>query len=341
MKLPKKKRVLYAFQGTGNGHAARALEIVPILKEYAEVDVLVSGSQSEVRLKDSVKYQYRGLVFYYSKKGGVNYLKTLFSNNLLRLIKEIFQVPIWQYDLVINDFEAVTAWSSKMRKIPIISLSHQAAFLSPNSPRPSKKSFWGELILRHYAPTKNHLAFHFSSYDQFIFSPVIRADIRAAKVSNLGHYTVYLPAYADDKLVRLLQKITGVHWHLFSRKAKENRAEGNVIIKAICAQEFAKSMASSAGLLCSAGFEGPSEALFLGKKLFVIPIKGQYEQYCNASALAALGVPTLYQLNEKSLVTVRDWVKGEQDIKVSFPDQTREMLAREIFAPEKFKALTE
>ena len=37
-------KVLYAFQGTGNGHIARAQEIIPILKKYAEVDILISHS---------------------------------------------------------------------------------------------------------------------------------------------------------------------------------------------------------------------------------------------------------------------------------------------------------
>ncbi len=142
-------------------------------------------------------------------------------------------------------------------------------------------------------------------------------------------------------MIGILKNITEVEWQLFSPKAKTNRREANVAIKAICAQEFTKSMSSSAGLLCSAGFEGPSEALYLGKKLLVIPIKGQYEQYCNASALAQLGVPVLKELNLKNLVALKDWVEKEQNIRVNFPNNTREILASEIFADEKFRALTE
>jgi uncharacterized protein (TIGR00661 family) len=340
VRLPKKIKILYAFQGTGNGHAARASEIIPLLEEFAEVDILISGNQSQVKLSRPIKYNYRGLVFYYTNRGGVSYLKTLFKNNLIRLSKKLIKVPVAQYDLVINDFEAITAWSCKLRKKPIIGLSHQAAFSSQKSPRPDKIAFLGEFILRNYAPTKKHIAFHFQSYDDFIFSPVIRADIRAAEVSNLGHYTVYLPAYADDKLIKLLHKIEGVTWHLFSRKAKESRQEANVLIQTIDAQNFAKSMASSAGLLCSAGFEGPSEALFLGKKLFVVPVKGQYEQYCNASSLKQLGVPTTSKINDDSLMKLRDWVRNEQNIKLDFPNQTRDILEAEIFAPDKFHLIT-
>tara|TARA_R110002050_G_scaffold2603_5_gene14850 strand:+ start:11532 stop:12551 length:1020 start_codon:yes stop_codon:yes gene_type:complete len=334
--LPKKLKVLYAFQGTGNGHAARALELIPILQEFAEIDILISGSQSQVQLSYPIKYSYRGAVFYYTKSGGINYFRILFNNSLISLIKEIIKVPVKHYDLVINDFESITAWACKLRKRPIIGLSHQSAFLSDKSPRPKKREFLGEFILRHYAPTKKHIAFHFQSYDKFIFPPVIRADVRAAEISNLGHYTVYLPAYADAKLIQLLQKIEDVSWQLFSRKATSCRREANVLIRTIDAKEFAKSMASSAGLLCSAGFEGPAEALFLGKKLFVIPIKGQYEQYCNAAALAQLGVPILKVLKCENIDQLRDWVRNDQDIKVNFPDQSRAILNSEIFAADKF-----
>ena len=333
--MPKKLKVLYAFQGTGNGHAARALEIIPILHNFAKVDILISGSQSQVELNEPIRYSYRGVVFYYSKRGGLNYLKTLFNNSLLSLFKELNQVPVRDYDLVINDFEAISAWACKLRKVPIIGLSHQASFLSDKTPRPAKKDWLGELILRYYAPVKRNIAFHFKPYDDFIFPPVIRADIREAKRSNLGHYTVYLPAYTDDKLIKLLLKIEGVSWQLFSRKAKEEKLERNVLICPIDAKKFAKSISSSAGLLCSAGFEGPSEALFLGKKLFVVPIKGQYEQYCNAAALRELGVPSLKVLNDQSLEPLRAWVREEQNIQIEFPNQTKAILEREIFASGK------
>lgn len=341
MSLPKKLKVLYAYQGTGNGHAARALELIPMLEEYAEVDILISGSQSQVQLKHQIKYHYQGVVFYYTDRGGVSYLKTLFNNSLISLYKELNKVPVRDYDLVINDFEAISAWACKLRKTPIIGLSHQAAFLSDKTPRPSKKDWLGELILRYYAPVKKNIAFHFKAYDKFIFPPVIRMDIRKAIPSNLGHYTVYLPAFADAKLMALLQEIEDVSWQVFSRKAQEKKQEGNVLIYPIDAQEFADSMASSAGLLCSAGFEGPAEALFLGKKLFVIPIKGQYEQYCNAAALSELGVPTLETLKHESLDQLRYWVLNDQEIKMDFPDQSRAILQREIFATDKFGPLGE
>ena len=76
---------------------------------------------------------------------------------------------------------------------------------------------------------------------------------------------------------------------------------------------FLNELAKCEGLLCSAGFEAPAEALYLGKKLFVIPIKGQYEQDCNAAALKRLGIPSATDLNFRTVQLLQDWAYGEQE----------------------------
>ena len=41
-------RIFYAVQATGNGHIARALEILPYLKQYGEVDIFLSGTNAQL-----------------------------------------------------------------------------------------------------------------------------------------------------------------------------------------------------------------------------------------------------------------------------------------------------
>nr|MCU0374824.1 glycosyl transferase [Chitinophagaceae bacterium] len=47
------------------------------------------------------------------------------------------------------------------------------------------------------------------------------------------------------------------------------------------------------GIITGGGFETPAEALYLKKKLMCIPIRGQYEQECNAAALQQAGITVL------------------------------------------------
>ena len=61
-------KILYAFQGTGNGHASRAIEIIPYLQQKGQVDVLISGYQCQLKLPFDVKYKYYGLSFIFGKK---------------------------------------------------------------------------------------------------------------------------------------------------------------------------------------------------------------------------------------------------------------------------------
>lgn len=331
-------RVLYAIQGTGNGHLSRAKEVIPALLNRVEVDILVSGTQADVDLPFDVNYKFKGLSFYFGKKGGVDFLTTIKSNNLQRFFSEVRSCPVEAYDLVINDFEPVSAWACKLKNVNCISLSHQSALLSKKVPQPSYNDFLSRLILRYYAPAIQSFGMHFKRYDSNIFLPVIRKDIRSLKVSEGAHYTVYLPSYADKKIIEILSKIDRVKWEVFSKNCKKSYKSRNVTIRPITSKKFENSLASSLGVICGAGFETPAEALFLRKKLLVIPMVGQYEQHFNAAGLKDLGVPVLRKLKKKNFQKIKNWVKSEEKVEVSFPDETQfivdSLLSKYIIATE-------
>ena len=272
-------KILYAIQGTGNGHLSRAKEIVPALINRAQVDILVSGTESQVKLGFSIKYKFKGISFVFGKNGGINYFQTLRKNNVFRILKEIRKCKVSNYDLVINDFEPISAWSCYFKNTACVSLSHQGILLNNSVPKPTHKSHIGNFILKNYAPSKEQYGFHFKAYDEKIFPAVIRHEIRKQSIKHKKYYTVYLPSYSDEKIIKVLSKIKQVKWKVFSKHCVKPYQRKNVFIKPIRPNEsFERSMAWSKGILCGAGFETPAEALFLKKKLMVIPMKGQYEQ---------------------------------------------------------------
>lgn len=319
-------KILYAIQGTGNGHLSRARDIVPILQQKGELDILVSGIQADVDLPYPVKYRFKGLSFIFGKNGGIDLLATYRKSNLKQLYKEIQSLPIENYDLVINDFEPVSAWACKMKHKECIGLSHQAAVINKRSPRPKKKDPVGKAVLNNYAPVTAAYGFHFGAYDKDIFTPVIRDQMRDSKPANKGHYTVYLPAYSDEKIIKVLGEIKNTEWQVFSKHTKKVYSVNNIHIRPINNEAFIESFINCTGVLCGAGFETPAEALFLKKKLMVIPMKGQYEQQCNAAALKTMSVPVIKSLKKKHLDTIRDWVATEQQILVNYPDTTQRII---------------
>lgn len=319
-------RILYAIQGTGNGHLSRARDIIPVLLKNHEVDLLISGSQADVELPYPVKYRFKGLGFIFGANGGIDLVETYKKNYIKVLLNEINNLPVEDYGLVINDFEPVSAWACYLKHTKCISISHQAAVLNRKAPQPKDTDIIGKAILKNYAPVTEKYGFHFKPYDENIFTPVIRTQIRAQLVENKGHYTVYLPAYDDTRILKVLKQCGDTHWQVFSKHNKQFAGYRNITIQPIDNEAFIKSLASSAGVLCGAGFETPAEALYMNKKLMVIPMKGQYEQHCNAAALKEMGVPVLKSLKLENIEKIMNWIDKGPVIPVDFPDCTEEII---------------
>jgi uncharacterized protein (TIGR00661 family) len=138
----------------------------------------------------------------------------------------------------------------------------------------------------------------------------------------MGHYTVYLPAYDDKRIMKVLRECPGTKWEVFSKHNKKIIEEKNITIRPVSNDAFINSMVSAEGVLCGAGFETPAEALFMKKKLMVIPMKGQFEQQCNAAALKKMGVPVIKSLKKKHVSQIKEWISTKKVVVVDYPDST-------------------
>jgi uncharacterized protein (TIGR00661 family) len=331
-------KVLYAIQGTGNGHLSRAAEVIPILKHFCDLDVMVSGRQTAIDLPYPVTYHLGGLGFSFGKNGGIDLWETFTEARILRLKQEYASLPVKQYDLVINDFEPVSAWACQLQKVPCIALSHQSALLEPEVPLPPGQDVLGKFVLKHYAPSHDRISFHFQSYNSRIYTPVIKKGVRMQKPVDKGHFTVYLPAYDPFKLASYLETVNGVRWEIFGRVASKQQWNPAISIHPVNSESFTQSMVNSRGVLCGAGFETPAEALFLGKKLMVVPMKGQYEQQCNAFALNQLGIQSISSVKPESIKEIHEWTESDDALQMDYPDQMVQII-EDLF--NRFQTLKE
>ena len=323
-------KILYAVQATGNGHIARAKELVPFLRRYGSVDVFLSGSNSSIDVDLPVVYRSKGLSLFYGNNGGLDYLHMLRTFSPLRLLREINDLPVEKYELVINDFEAVSSLACRKKNVPFIHFGHQASFLSPNTPRPLKKDLIGEWILHHYAGSPNNIGLHFTAYDDFICSPVLKQQVLNSEPADHGHITVYLPHYSDAVLEKTLMQIPGSCFHIFSKEKKQPQRKANLYFMPVNNKTFTESLINSHGVITGAGFETPAEALYLGKKLLCMPIRGQYEQLCNAAALLDFGVPIINAINDQFPVTVNKWLEGPVQKRLQLTHATGSIVERVI-----------
>lgn len=327
-------KILYGIQGTGNGHVSRAREVIPHLMEHGEVDILLSGTQAEVQLPWPIKYRLHGWSFIFGKKGGVDFWASWKRMNTIRLLRDIWNLPVQKYDIIISDFEPISAWAAKLRGRKCIAMSHQAAFLSPKTPRPTKRKWFIEMVFKWYAPCTKAVGFHFERYDDFIYTPVIRSEIRNLSPRDEGHITVYLPAHHDRLLVKYFNQIGHVKFEVFSKHTTERYVAENVYVAPINNEEYNKSLEGCHGLITAGGFEGPTEAIYLGKKVMVIPMMGQYEQHCNAIGAKKAGCTVLAEINGGFINQLKSWIEFGKPIKINYPDETAEIVSR-MLAPYK------
>lgn len=300
-------KIFYAVQATGNGHISRAHQLYPFLRALGEVDFLLSGSNATLATDFPVKYRSKGLSLFYDTCGDLHYGKTLKGAKFLSVLKDAKHLPLEKYDLIINDFDFVTAHACRIKGLKSVQFGHQASFQSKATPRPEKKNLFGEMILKYYATASHYVGLHFRPYDDFIFQPVVKEAIQNSYPLDHGHITVYLPAYEQHCIEGILQEISPMEVHWFLPNIKEVKKIGNITYFPVNQKYFNNSLIHCHGIMTGGGFETPAEALYLGKKLLSIPIGGQYEQQCNAAALKELGIPVMNELTQKNKDRFLQW----------------------------------
>lgn len=318
--------ILYAVQATGNGHISRAMELLPFLHNYGNVDLFLSGANSTLALDAPIKYRSKGLSLFYTCNGKLNYRKMMPYLSPARIWKEVRDLPVEKYDLILNDFECITAMACAHKKVPSVNFGHQASFMSNKTPRPEKQSRIGEWILKNYARADQYVGLHFDSYDDFIMSPVIKASIRKAEAVNKGHFTVYLPSYCDAVLEKHFLPLKEGRFEIFSHEKKQPETKANIRFIPVEKEAFNQSLIQCEGIITGGGFETPAEALYLKKKMICIPIRGQYEQQCNAAALKKLGVTVLDKLDDDFGDHMQSWMQSSHTPTVHYKHDTESIV---------------
>ncbi len=333
-------KVLYAIQSTGNGHISRAKEFIPYLERRFQFDVILSGPKSKVSLDYPVKKHFKGLTLHYSKTGGINWLKTLRKNNFFQFIKDVLSLRVQDYDLVITDFEPVSAWSCYLKGVLCFGLSNQVSIWQKEAPKLKKPYRNAVKYLKYFAPTQHEYGLDYEKFSDNIFSPIIRSKVRYTKSTKGGGIVVYLPAYGLENITACLEKFTEQRWHVFSNAVNEKSKQGNITLHPIDGNKFMKCMAKADGVITNAGFATTSEALFLGKPLLVVPMKGQVEQSYNATVLKKLGITVLKKLNKKNIHVLEDWLVHPKTVKLDFENDIYRLVDQIAldFIKRKFKA---
>jgi uncharacterized protein (TIGR00661 family) len=310
-------KILYGVQGTGNGHITRARGMAQAFANHGVcVDYLFSGRDPDKFFDMDIFGDYRlysGLTFVTSS-GRIQAMATVLDSKPLRFLRDVRQLDLSGYDLVLSDYEPITAWAGKCQGVEVIGLGHQYAFLHPIPQHHG--SFIQQLILRHFAPVSKGLGFHWHHFGHPILPPIAPVEDPHLPVER-GDIVVYLPFESIEAITRLLRPFEEYRFRIYHPDVTANM-DGHLCWNPPGRETFQRDLVKAEGVICNAGFELASEVLNLGRKLLVKPVKGQSEQLSNALALDSLGYGhVMYELNHDK---VSSWLANAHSTQVIFPD---------------------
>ncbi|PTN11195.1 MJ1255/VC2487 family glycosyltransferase [Nitrosomonas aestuarii] len=314
-------KVFYGIQGTGNGHITRGRIMA---RELYAADVTVTyqfTGRSQDQFFDMEIFNghqwCEGLTFSV-KNGKVNPVRTILKSRPIRLFKDIRQLDLSGYDLVICDYEPVTAWAARQQKKKTIGVSHQYAF-QYKIPRAGGDPL-SEAVMRNFAPVDTGIGLHWYHFDQPILPPII-ATPDMPQHTQKNKIVVYLPFENQRQLIELLAQFKGFEFNIYSFCPARTPYHANIHCKPLSLYGFQRDMHDCAGIICNAGFELASESLYLGKKILVKPVHGQMEQASNAVALTELGYG--HAMKRVDRTAIEQWLHETKAVRITYPNTAR------------------
>jgi len=296
-------RVLYSCCGEGQGHSSRVHTVTRALLGLGhEVKVLASNKAFEVlgpRLPDVRRIP--GFVFVYQQNRVQ--LAASFRANLpllqrraavIREMREL--IESWQPDLAITDFEPFLPRAAKLSGLRCISLDHQGVipFARPSLP-PSQwlPALAARTVVRHTGYREAaRLATSFfypplpAGANVQFYPPILREKVVSLTPRDDQYVVVYQTSTSSTWLPALLKRLP-FRFKIFAYE--QGGEEGNLSFFPRSDARFIEEVAGASWVLTNGGYTLMSEALYLGKPVFSLPVAWQFEQWLNARYLQDLG----------------------------------------------------
>lgn len=295
-------KIVYGFSGEGSGHSSRAREVATHLLAAGhdvrlasydrglrnladEFDVLeieglrIATTDNEVRHRQTVLENIRRL-----PEGGRRFV-------VLR--DQLFRE--FQPDVVLCDFEPMTAYLANHYDLPLISIDNQHRMrymdyqIPPGLENEARltRNIIRAMVPRPAAALVTTFYFGHTKNDRtFLFPPLVRAAARALAPQDSGHVLVYLTR-GFDSLLPILHSFRRERFVVYGYDRDD--CEDNLQFSRPSNEGFLNHLATCRAVIATAGFTLLSEALYLGKPYLALPMRGQFEQQLNTWQLAEAG----------------------------------------------------
>jgi uncharacterized protein (TIGR00661 family) len=295
-------KILYGLCGEGLGHASRSRILINHLKNKHDIRIVAGGKAFSYMSKEfddvyeieSPHFVYKGnevklfltilrMVFQTFIKSPSSFLK------VRRIIKE------FKPDILITDAEPISFSASFFSSIKRVSIDNPQALLYRRYKIKFGEYFaWFALFivvkLSVFGADK-YLIYDFSDEQignpkVMFLKPLIQEGILKQKPTYGNHIFVYQTSISTEFITGILKKIdeTFVIYGFNKELVDEN-----LIFKRFNEDDFYHDIASAKAVVANGGFTVLSEALYLKKPIFSLPIRHQFEQVINGQFIEKLG----------------------------------------------------
>ncbi len=308
------KTFVFAVQGEGRGHLTQAIAAYEMLTSYGhKVAAILIGSSDRRQIPEFVKARIKApLITIHSPNfitdkdnKSIRIGKTIRKNLVqwkkfrqsMKIIRQ--QIDELQPDIILNFYEPLIGLCSLFQPLnaKIISVAHQFVYMHPEFQFPEGGNKIDRLAIKKYTQltakgSEKLLALSFYPFKQQFYKniivspPLLRKEIAEQKLFKGDHLLVYIlnSGYMQEIINWHKQHPeTNIHCFTDSKTVKGKwHFDDTLCFHSLDDQKFLQYMASAKALVTTAGFESVCEAMYLGKPVLMVPVKGHFEQWCNS-----------------------------------------------------------
>jgi len=304
-------RILYGVVGEGMGHATRSKVVCEhLLARGHDVKIVVSGRAHGMLSKAfSDVVEIKGLTIRYvdnrMDRDGTLARNVLAAPGMLaKNVAAYFEtVSKFRPDAVISDFDSFAYLFAKRHGLPVVSIDNQQIVSRCKIAKFAKAGAKVD-----YQLTKAFVRAKLPGCDHYVVTtffeppirrkcegdttlvpPILRREILDAKKRARpgDHVLVYQTSESDTKLLDELQRIRDQKFIVYG--LRRNAQRGNATLKEFSESGFVEDLAAAKAVVCNGGLSLIGEAVYLGKPIFSVPVRNQYEQVLNARYVEHLG----------------------------------------------------
>ncbi len=295
-------RIVYGVSGEGSGHSSRARVVLEHLERQGHEVKVVTYDRGVKNLADDFDVFTSVGLHIVSRNNKVAPLQTLLNNlqkipQGISVLQELRTTIFKQFkpQLVLTDFEPLTAYLARHYDLPLISIDNQHRLRYMEYDCPAALKFNRDVtvsVIRAMVPKPDVslvTTFCFGSVKNdhtFLFPPLLRRAVTDLTPTEGEAILVYLTS-GFESFIELLDRFPRERFIIYGQGDAGQR--DNLHFKAPSKDGFLRDLANSKAVMATAGFTLMTESLALHKSYLALPMEGQFEQEINAVFLAQMG----------------------------------------------------